>query len=232
VPDAAPRPAAVAFVTTEHFALQSARAATIAESNGRATTFLGAVSGGLVALGLIATAAAVGDRGSRLRAADRAAAGLLLRRGPRADPVSAQRPRTAASRSSPTTAARRRHTAPAPSPRVVGRTLAGIPNGRGHGRLHHSRTRGLRRRIARRHRVCSLSGGCARGRRRGSRGHAGRVDAVSDIGMEALRLTPAQHRSGRRSLGILAREFLVAVRCACSGSRLARVRARAHHVHR
>jgi hypothetical protein len=50
----------VAFVTTEHFTLQSARAATIAESNGRATMFLGAVSGGLVALGLIATASRVG----------------------------------------------------------------------------------------------------------------------------------------------------------------------------
>jgi hypothetical protein len=48
------------FVTTEHFALQGARAATIAESTGRATMFLGAVSGGLVALGLIATAAGVG----------------------------------------------------------------------------------------------------------------------------------------------------------------------------
>jgi hypothetical protein len=50
----------VAFATTEHFTLQSARAATIAESNGRATMFLGAVSGGLVALGLIATASRVG----------------------------------------------------------------------------------------------------------------------------------------------------------------------------
>jgi hypothetical protein len=60
VPAAAPRPAAVAFVTTEQFARQSARAATIAESNGRATMFLGAVSGGLVALGLIATASRVG----------------------------------------------------------------------------------------------------------------------------------------------------------------------------
>jgi hypothetical protein len=48
------------FVTTEHFALQGARAATIAESTGRATMFLGAVSGGLVALGLIATATGVG----------------------------------------------------------------------------------------------------------------------------------------------------------------------------
>jgi len=51
-----PRPAAVSFVTTEHFTLQGARAATIAESTGRATMFLGAVSGGLIALGLLAQA--------------------------------------------------------------------------------------------------------------------------------------------------------------------------------
>ena len=51
-----PRPAAVTFVTTEHFTLQGARAATIAESTGRATMFLGSVSAGLVALGLIAAA--------------------------------------------------------------------------------------------------------------------------------------------------------------------------------
>jgi hypothetical protein len=50
----------VTFVTTEHFTLQGARASTIAESTGRATLFLGAVSGGLVALGLIATASRVG----------------------------------------------------------------------------------------------------------------------------------------------------------------------------
>ena len=54
-----PRPAAVTFVTTEHFTLQGARSSTIAEATGRATMFLGAVSGGLVALGLIATAAGV-----------------------------------------------------------------------------------------------------------------------------------------------------------------------------
>jgi hypothetical protein len=47
-------------VTTEHFVLQSARAATIAESNGRANMFLAAVSGGLVALGLVATASSLG----------------------------------------------------------------------------------------------------------------------------------------------------------------------------
>ncbi len=55
-----PRPAAVTFATTEHFTLQSARSATIAEATGRANMFLGAVSGGLVALGLVATATRVG----------------------------------------------------------------------------------------------------------------------------------------------------------------------------
>src|ERR1039458_2581590 len=54
-----PRPAAVSFVTTEHFTLQGARAATIAESTGRATMFLGAVSGGLIALGLLPPASAL-----------------------------------------------------------------------------------------------------------------------------------------------------------------------------
>jgi hypothetical protein len=47
-------------VRTEHFVLQGARAATIAESNGRANMFLAAVSGGLVALGLVATASSLG----------------------------------------------------------------------------------------------------------------------------------------------------------------------------
>jgi hypothetical protein len=41
--------------------LQGARAATIAESNGRANMFLAAVSGGLVALGLVATASNLGS---------------------------------------------------------------------------------------------------------------------------------------------------------------------------
>jgi hypothetical protein len=59
-PAADPRPAAVTFATTEHFTLQVARGSTIAESTGRATMFLGAVSGGLIALGLIATASRVG----------------------------------------------------------------------------------------------------------------------------------------------------------------------------
>src|SRR5688572_28232356 len=55
-----PAPAAVAFITTEHFTLQGARASTVAESTGRATMFLGSVSAGLVALGLMATATEVG----------------------------------------------------------------------------------------------------------------------------------------------------------------------------
>ena len=59
-PHGDPRPAAVTFVTTEHFTLQGARAATIAESTGRASMFLFSVSGGLVALGLVATASRVG----------------------------------------------------------------------------------------------------------------------------------------------------------------------------
>jgi hypothetical protein len=59
--EAEPRPAAVTFVTTEHFVLQGARSATIAESNGRASMFLAAVSGCLVALGLVATASSLGS---------------------------------------------------------------------------------------------------------------------------------------------------------------------------
>jgi hypothetical protein len=55
-----PRPAAVSFMTTEHFTLQGARAATISESTSRATMFLSSVSAGLVALGLIATATRIG----------------------------------------------------------------------------------------------------------------------------------------------------------------------------
>ena len=55
-----PHSAAGTFVTTEHFVLQGARAATVAESTGRANMFLAAVSGGLVALGLVATASSLG----------------------------------------------------------------------------------------------------------------------------------------------------------------------------
>jgi hypothetical protein len=58
--DGEPRSAAVTFVTTEHFTLQGARSSTISESTGRASVFLGAVSGGLIALGLVATAGKTG----------------------------------------------------------------------------------------------------------------------------------------------------------------------------
>jgi hypothetical protein len=54
-------PAALSIITTEHFALQGARSATISETTGRAGMFLSAVSGGLVALGLIGTASRVGS---------------------------------------------------------------------------------------------------------------------------------------------------------------------------
>lgn len=50
----------VAFVTTEHFALAGARAATIAESGARASVFLSSVSGGLIALGFIGQASHLG----------------------------------------------------------------------------------------------------------------------------------------------------------------------------
>jgi hypothetical protein len=52
---------ALSIITSEHFALQEARSATISESVGRASRFLTAVSGGLVALGLMATATRVGS---------------------------------------------------------------------------------------------------------------------------------------------------------------------------
>ena len=56
-----PRPAAITFVTTEHFTLQGARAATISEATGRASIFLGAVSGGLIALGFLGQASHLGS---------------------------------------------------------------------------------------------------------------------------------------------------------------------------
>lgn len=48
------------FLTTEHFTLQTARAATIADANGRASVFLGAVSSGMVALAFIGQVSNVG----------------------------------------------------------------------------------------------------------------------------------------------------------------------------
>src|SRR4051795_2513069 len=45
--------AAVTFATNEHFNLQTARAATISEANGRATIYLAALSSSLIALAFI-----------------------------------------------------------------------------------------------------------------------------------------------------------------------------------
>ena len=45
------KPAWVTLLTTEHYNLQTQRASTISETNGRASVFLGSVSAGLIALG-------------------------------------------------------------------------------------------------------------------------------------------------------------------------------------
>ncbi len=62
---AAPMPAElapelIAIITTEHYNLQSGRSATIAEANGRAALFVGAVSSALVALALVAQLSRLG----------------------------------------------------------------------------------------------------------------------------------------------------------------------------
>ena len=44
---------AATFATTEHFNLQTARALTVSEANGRATIYLAAVSSNLIALAFI-----------------------------------------------------------------------------------------------------------------------------------------------------------------------------------
>jgi hypothetical protein len=62
---------AITCVTTEHFNLQTARASTVSEANGRASIYLAAVSSSLIALGFIGQAA-------RLGAAFRAFALILL----------------------------------------------------------------------------------------------------------------------------------------------------------
>ena len=52
--------AAVAFATTEHFNLETARASTIAEANGRAVGFFAVLSSTLIALGFIGQMSEVG----------------------------------------------------------------------------------------------------------------------------------------------------------------------------
>jgi hypothetical protein len=62
---------AVAFATTEHFNLQTARAVTVSEANGRASIYLAALSGSLIALAFV-------GQMSRLGAAFYAFAVILL----------------------------------------------------------------------------------------------------------------------------------------------------------
>ena len=52
------KPAWITLLTTEHYNLQMQPVATISESNGRASIFLGAVSAGLIALGFESTGGA------------------------------------------------------------------------------------------------------------------------------------------------------------------------------
>jgi hypothetical protein len=52
------KPAWITLLTTEHYNLQMQRVATISESKGRASVFLGAVSAGLIALGFESTGTA------------------------------------------------------------------------------------------------------------------------------------------------------------------------------
>jgi hypothetical protein len=50
----------VTIVTTEHYNLQTGRAMTVSEANGRASLFVGAVSSGLIALAPLGTTLASG----------------------------------------------------------------------------------------------------------------------------------------------------------------------------
>ncbi len=49
------------FLTTEHFTLQTAKAATVAEANGRAALFLSTVSSAVVALAFIGQVSGMGQ---------------------------------------------------------------------------------------------------------------------------------------------------------------------------
>ena len=57
------KPAWITLLTTEHYNLQMQRVATISESNGRVSVFLGAVSAGLIALGFKSSTCGAGPVG-------------------------------------------------------------------------------------------------------------------------------------------------------------------------
>jgi hypothetical protein len=59
--ETSPDPQAAQFLTTEHFALQGSRAATISDSNGRSSLFVSTLSSSLVALGFIGQASRMGE---------------------------------------------------------------------------------------------------------------------------------------------------------------------------
>lgn len=59
-------PEGMTALTTEHYTLQSARAATTHESNGRASLYLASVGGGVVALAYVADSTGAGSTASRL----------------------------------------------------------------------------------------------------------------------------------------------------------------------
>lgn len=62
-------PAGIGALTTEHYTLQSARAATTHESNGRASLYLASVGGSVIALAYVADSTGSGSTASRLFAA-------------------------------------------------------------------------------------------------------------------------------------------------------------------
>ena len=57
--------AAVSFATIEHFNLQTARAATVSEANGRAIIYLAALSSNLIALAFIGQMSRLGTASTR-----------------------------------------------------------------------------------------------------------------------------------------------------------------------
>ncbi len=197
--DGDPSPAVVTFVTTEHFTLQGARSSTISELTSRASVFLGAVSGGLIALGLVAAAAKIGAAFyafGLILLPTLAFVGLatfhrVLQTGTE-DLAYARRiaqvrdyyfdhaPELAGLPAQP------RGTAAHPG--TGDRPVAAIPDCRRDGRRDHRDTGRLGRRAARGRSFWPLAGSGA-GRRRGRRrGGTGRADAVSEFGLD-----PGQH---------------------------------------
>jgi hypothetical protein len=70
--------AALSALTTEHYTLQSARAATTHESNGRASLYLASVAGGVVALAFVAESTGTTSPSARLFAATVLSALVLM----------------------------------------------------------------------------------------------------------------------------------------------------------